>query len=177
MKKFGTYTDAETKRPLLLLDNRKVFTTDKTRVKAAANRNGVPMPSCSRAPETAPSGRIRRHIEDGAESDDDDIFQQPKNPQADSESEKEFVDYEPFVRQPLVINLSNLKSSGESASSAVPDRSKTSVIPVVKDEPAQRIPKKALKKHQSSSDASNSSSDSDSSEQVNFNFPSKAPCL
>ena len=205
LKKFGTYTEAETKRPLLLLDNRKVFTTDKTRVKAAANRNGVPMPSCSRAPETAPSGRIRRHIEDCAESDDDDIFQQPKNPQADSESEKEFVDYEPFVRQPSVINLSNLKSSGESASSAVPDRSKTSgdkkkhahfssspqykkkqakketapapVIPVVKDEPAQRIPKKALKKHQSSSDASNSSSDSDSSEQVNFNFPSKAPCL
>jgi len=113
LKKFGTYTDAETKRPLLLLDNRKVFTTDKTRVKAAANRNGVPMPSCSRAPETAPSGRIRRHIEDCAESDDDDIFQQPKNPPADSESEKEFVDYEPFVRQPSVINLSNLKSSGE----------------------------------------------------------------
>jgi len=204
LKKFGTYSDPETNKPLLLLDNRRFFTTDKARVKAAANRNGVPMPACSKILETTPSGRIRRHIDD-PDSEDEDLPQPTKNPQVDSESEREFTDYEPYVRQPAIVDLSNLKSSGESTATPVPELSKKSggkkkhahfssspqykkkqakkeaapapLIPAVKSEPAQKIPKKAPKTQALSSDSSDSSSGSDSSEQVILFSLSKTPCL
>ena len=62
LKRFGTYVDPTSNKRLLLLDNKKVFTTDKARVKAAANRTGVTMPSTSQFVQFSPAGRIRRHI-------------------------------------------------------------------------------------------------------------------
>ena len=204
LKRFGTYPDPSTNKPLLLLDNRKVFTTDKARVRAAANRGGVPMPVCSTILETSPAGKVRRHIQDPPESDEEELARPSKKPSHDSDSEKEFVDYEPFVRQPTTIDLSGLKSSEDSSSTITQQRPKKQaekkkhdhhpsppsykkkqakkdtapapLIPVVKPEPVQRIPRKAAKKQESSSESFDSSSDSDSSEQV-FLFPFQAPCL
>ena len=198
LKRFGTYPDPSTNKPLLLLDNRKVFTTDKARVRAAANRGGVPMPVCSTILETSPAGKVRRYIEDPPESDEEELARPSKKPSHDSDSENEFVDYEPFVRQPTTIDLSGLKSSEDSSSTitqqcpkkqaekkkhdhhpsppsykkkqAKKDTAPAPLIPAVKPEPVQRVPRKAPKKQESSSESYDSSSDSDSSEQV-FLFP------
>ena len=203
LKRFGTYADPATKKPLLLLDNRKVFTTDKTRVKAAANRNGVLMPSSSGSLEMSPAGRIRRHIDDLPESDEEDFSLPTKKQQPDSESEREFNDYEPFVRKSSIIELSNLKSLEESSAMPIQKHSKkpaekkehahfstspqikkkqarkeaapAPMMPSVKTEPTQRIPKKAPMKQESSSENSDSSSDSEASEQVFFIPPNIPP--
>jgi hypothetical protein len=203
LKRFGTYADPATKKPLLLLDYRKVFTTDKTRVKAAANRNGVLMPSSSGSLEMSPAGRIRRHIDDLPESDEEDFSLPTKKQQPDSESEREFNDYEPFVRKSSIIDLSNLKSSEESSDTPIQKHSKkpaekkkhahfstspqikkkharkeaapAPLMPSVKTEPTQRIPKKAPMKQEASSENSDSSSDSEASEQVFFIPPNIPP--
>ena len=88
LKRFGMYTDPVSKRPLLLLDNRIVFTTDKARVKAAAHRLGVAYPKCKAVLEISPTGRVRRHIEEPIDSDDDfsTLFTKRPPPHSDSEN-------------------------------------------------------------------------------------------
>ena len=203
LKRFGTYSDPQTKKRLLLLDNRKVFTTDKARVKAAANRAGIPMPSTQLSAEFAPSGRIRRHIQDPDDSDEDVFEPSTKKPTAECDSDKEFIEREPSVRKgSAVIDLSNSKMSSESSVEPLKRAAKKQhhnpnpspqykkkhakkesapsppPLPIKSERPEARIPKKAPKKAlSSSSESSSSSSDSEASEQV-FKFPLYvSPCL
>ena len=64
LKKFGSYVDPMTNKHILLLDNRKVFSTDRAHVKAAANRMGVPFPKCKPVMDLSPARRPRRQIEE-----------------------------------------------------------------------------------------------------------------
>ena len=75
LKRFGTYLDPALKKRLLLLDNRKVFTTVKVKVKAelAANRSGVLLPLASLSVQFSPTGHIRKYIQDTPDSDEEEF--------------------------------------------------------------------------------------------------------
>jgi len=161
------------------------------------------MPSTQLSAEFAPSGRIRRHIQDPDDSDEDVFEPSTKKPTAECDSDKEFIEREPSVRKgSAVIDLSNSKMSSESSVGPLKHAAKKEhhnpnpspqykkkyakkesapsppPLPIKTERPEARIPKKAPKKAlSSSSESSSSSSDSDSSEQV-FKFPLYvSPCL
>ena len=75
-KGFASWTAADV-GPLLLLNNRKVYSTDQSKCKAVSNRNKktINTQARSRLPPTqrelTPAGKPRRHISDSEPSDDD----------------------------------------------------------------------------------------------------------
>ena len=75
-KGFASWTAADV-GPLLLLNNRKVYSTDQSKCKAVTNRNkkSINTQARSRLPPTqrefTPAGKPRRHISDSEPSDDD----------------------------------------------------------------------------------------------------------
>ena len=97
LKKFAIYWEPELKKFVLLLDNRKVFTSDKSRVKTAANRSGNTLARSLLASTATnslgftPSGRPRKQIEDTKESGEDSSDDSVKPNKFDSD-ENEFTE-------------------------------------------------------------------------------------
>ena len=178
LKKIAIYSDPAVKRPFLLLDNRKVFTSDKTKVKTAANRSGNSMAramlqSTKKADvQLSPAGKPRRQIQEVQESDEESSEQsyKPSNQNSDSEIEE--------------VSSKSL-SAKKISKSAKHTRSKSPVIPkkkhlkksapqvkqtvsIKKESSAGKLSKKStVIKHESEEDSSSSdSSDSAASEQV-----------
>ena len=89
--------ESDLNRFSLLLDNRKIFTCDKSKVKTAANRSGNTLARALLASTATtslgltPSGKPRRRIEDTQDSGDDSSDTSFKPSKSDSE-ELEFMD-------------------------------------------------------------------------------------
>ena len=147
LKKFAMYWEPDLKKFILLLDNRKVFTSDKAKVKTSANKSGsrsakALLASTPTNPsDTTPSGRPRRRIEDSKESGEDssdDSFQPNKS---DSE-ELEFVDLDKASRKlpPALPDIIDISSGTSVQDQKLPAPSQ-----------APRIPKKTHKHEKSAS--------------------------
>ena len=96
LKKIAIYSDPVVKKPFLLLDNRKVFTSDKTKVKTAANRAGNSMARAMLQStkktdvQSSPAGKPGKQIQEVRESDVESSEEsyKPSNQNSDSEIEE-----------------------------------------------------------------------------------------
>ena len=136
LKKFAMYWEPDLKKFILLLDNRKVFTSDKAKVKTSANKSGSRLAKSLLANTltnplgTTPSGRLRRRIEESKESGEDssdDSFQPNKS---DSE-ELEFAD--PIKTSskapPAIPDIIEISSGVSTQDQNLPAPSQASKIP------------------------------------------------
>ena len=119
LKKFAVYSDATAKKLFLLLDNRKVFTSDKTKVKTAANRAGntVARALLQSTRKTdlllTPAGKPRRQIQDAQESDEEGSEDSYKPSHQSSDSENEVVEVSSKLPALQVIEVPSGSSANE----------------------------------------------------------------
>ena len=119
LKKFATYFDTASNQQVLLLDNRKVFTIDKSRVKIAANRAGntiarsLLLPISEKANEKTPAGKPRRTIEETQESGEDSSEDESKPTEPEYDSEIELVDANTKCSPTELIEISSGTSNSE----------------------------------------------------------------